>query len=129
MDLTLIMNDTNFVAIRKRSALFNHTSDRLCIKEEKEEDDELKNLNGILTYNRANKKKIILETGHKNKGKYEIRYIRCKFVVMKVFNYHHTYIQIVIETRRKFNRNITRIPFVHSINHILSKVHRKQKYD
>lgn len=33
--LTLMMNDTNFVAIRKRSALFNHTSDRLCITDKK----------------------------------------------------------------------------------------------
>lgn len=40
MDLSLMMNDTDFVAIRKRSALFNHTSDRLCIKEEEEEKNE-----------------------------------------------------------------------------------------
>lgn len=40
-------NDTDFVAIRKRSALFNQTSDRLCIKNDDKESEQLINkLNG-----------------------------------------------------------------------------------
>lgn len=47
-----MMNDTDFVAIRKRSALFNHSSDRLYIKEDDDAESKglINNLNGELTY-------------------------------------------------------------------------------